>query len=248
METNKWRVKVQMKKKVYGWKCFDKNLKCQDFQFEVGKIYSHKGDLELCKSGFHFHRNPMQIFNYYPKGSRVCAIVAIDVINDDDKSVARKIKIIRELDSEEINHITNSGNSNSGDSNSGNWNTGNWNTGNSNSGNSNSGNWNSGDMNSGYFNSMNPNEILVFNKPCSIYKWDRADKPKFIYFDLTFWINEKRNFPNYKTAGGYLKKLTYKEAWTNAYKSATKKDIELLKALPNFDPDVFEEISGIRID
>jgi hypothetical protein len=47
---------------------------------------------------------------------------------------------------------------------------------------------------------------------------------------------------------GYLKMFTYKEAWANAYKDATEEDIELLKALPNWDADVFEEITGIRIN
>lgn len=37
-------------------------------------------------------------------------------------------------------------------------------------------------------------------------------------------------------------------AWREAYDKATKEDIELLKALPNFDADVFFEISGIRIE
>lgn len=59
---------------------------------------------------------------------------------------------------------------------------------------------------------------------------------------------EKEDNPNCKTAGGYLKTLEYKEAWRLAYESATQEDIELLKALPNFDVDVFEEISGIRVD
>ena len=47
---------------------------------------------------------------------------------------------------------------------------------------------------------------------------------------------------------GYLKTLEYKEAWKLSYEKATKEDIELLKALPNFDADVFEKISGIRIN
>jgi hypothetical protein len=46
---------------------------------------------------------------------------------------------------------------------------------------------------------------------------------------------------------GYLKTLGYKEAWAEAYKTATKEDIKLLKALPNWDADVFEEITGIKI-
>jgi hypothetical protein len=46
---------------------------------------------------------------------------------------------------------------------------------------------------------------------------------------------------------GYLKTFEYKEAWKNAFNEAAEEDIELLKSLPNFDSDVFEEITGIKI-
>jgi hypothetical protein len=58
---------------------------------------------------------------------------------------------------------------------------------------------------------------------------------------------EKIDNKNAFITEGYLKTLGYKEAWAEAYKSATKEDIKLLKALPNFDADVFEEITGIKI-
>jgi len=46
---------------------------------------------------------------------------------------------------------------------------------------------------------------------------------------------------------GYLKTVSYKDAWRIAYDSATEEDIKLLKALPNFDANVFEKITGIRL-
>ncbi len=58
---------------------------------------------------------------------------------------------------------------------------------------------------------------------------------------------EKQQYPNAYVCKGYLKKYDYKEAWQNAYKEATKQDIELLKALPNFDAKIFKEITGIKI-
>ena len=132
-----------------------------------------------------------------------------------------------------------------GDKNSGNWNSGNWN----------SGNWNSGSLNVGFFNSITPKKILVFNKICDRDVWEQAKKPEFIYnVFLTQWINfddmsneEKLQHPAAEIQGGYLKTLSYKEAWEIAYARATKEDIELLKRLPNFNADVFEEITGIRI-
>jgi hypothetical protein len=151
--------------------------------------------------------------------------------------------------------IRNSGHCNSGISNSGNCNSGDWNSGISNSGNCNSGGWNSGDWNSGCFNSITPNEVLVFNKPCKRKVWDNAKKPDFIFFELTKWIQfydmteeEKKNNPQAEVTEGYLKTLDYKEAWRQAYDNASKKDIVLLKALPNFDAKVFEEITGINVN
>ena len=148
----------------------------------------------------------------------------------------------------------NTGDCNTGDCNTGDRNSGDCNTGDWNSGNCNTGDWNSGYRNNGFFNTKTPETILVFNKPCSREKWEEARKPSFLFFGITRWINdedmteeEKANNQSYKTTGGYLKQMVYKEAFQESFKSATKEDIQLLKALPNFDADVFFEISGIRI-
>ena len=104
-------------------------------------------------------------------------------------------------------------------------------------------------------NSKTPDTILVFNKPLSIKTWDSCAKPSFIYFYLTKWIDwdnmsddEKKEHPSSFVTEGYLKTYEYKEAWMDSYSKASKEDIELLKNLPNFDADVFYEISGIRVE
>ena len=99
-------------KECNGWKCFDKDLKCRDFQFEIGKEYTQDGKIELCRNGFHFHSKSSNLFEYYPfkNLTRVCEIIASgDIIHDDDKSVCGKIKIIKELTWNEILDICNSG-------------------------------------------------------------------------------------------------------------------------------------------
>jgi hypothetical protein len=58
---------------------------------------------------------------------------------------------------------------------------------------------------------------------------------------------EKVSQPNAFVCDGYLKTHSYDDAWANAFKDATEKDVLKLKALPNFDADVFFEITGIRI-
>ena len=137
---------------------------------------------------------------------------------------------------------TNTGHYNSGNRNSGNWNTGHFN----------SGDWNSGHCNSGHCNSVTPDEILVFNKPCSRKAWDDAEKPNWMHVSLTNWISdcdmtdaEKEANPSYVTTGGYLKcypslKAAYVEAWENT----TEEDRKLTEQLPNFDPHVFAEVFG----
>ena len=85
-----------------GYKGFDKDLKCRDFQFEVGKEYEHDGEVKLCKSGFHFCENPQGVFGHYApgNGSRF-AVVEADEVSDeresDSKRVAKKLKIKSEI-------------------------------------------------------------------------------------------------------------------------------------------------------
>lgn len=150
----------------------------------------------------------------------------------------------------------NSGNCNSGNCNSGNWNSGNYNSGKRNSGYRNSGDWNSGDWNSGDGNSgfFNTNEpfVRMFNKDTKLKKYE-IDIPLFCYFDLTVWVShdtatekeKKDHNEEIKTCGGFLKTLDYKEAWRLAWNKASKEEhLEMLK-LPNWDNEVFKEISGI---
>ena len=58
---------------------------------------------------------------------------------------------------------------------------------------------------------------------------------------------EKDSNPTYKTTGGYLRIYEYKEAWKKSWDGATDECKELLYKLPNFDADVFFEISGIDV-
>ncbi|MEB3189040.1 MAG: hypothetical protein VKL42_01690 [Snowella sp.] len=159
--------------------------------------------------------------------------------------------------------INNSGYWNSGDGNSGDRNSGYWNSGDRNSGDRNSGYCNSGDRNSGYWNSGNCNSgyfntnepcVRMFNKDTGL-KGDEVNIPRFLYhLKLTEWISEsdmsdqeKIDNAHFHTEEGYLKTYEYKEAWANLWKEVTQEDIKALKALPNFDAKIFEEITGIDV-
>jgi len=143
---------------------------------------------------------------------------------------------------------------NTGNRNTGNMNTGNWNTGNRNTGNRNTGYWNTGDWNTGFFNTDTPNNVRAFNKDCRREDWDNAVKPDLLYFSITEWVadsnmsdQEKIDNPTFHTTGGYLKSYDYKEAFQRSWNAANKEDRELVKQLPNFDADIFFEISGIDV-
>lgn len=85
--------------------------------------------------------------------------------------------------------------------------------------------------------------------------WDEIDHPHFIEFYLTKWIpesemtnEEKKTDRLFYVRQGYLKTFTYKEAWTNFWRDTDKENREKFLALPNFDPVVFEEITGIKVE
>ena len=155
----------------------------------------------------------------------------------------------------------NSGNWNSGDRNSGNFNSGDFNSGNRNSGNRNSGDWNSGDWNSGNWNSGNFNSgffntdsplVRIFNKETNVPRND-IDFPSFLYFNLTAWVShntateeeKEAHKTEIETCGGFLKTLSYKEAFRIAWDKADKEEHKKLLNLPNWDNAIFKDISGI---
>ena len=88
-------------------KGFDKDLKCRDFQYEIGKSYHHEGKVEICNSGFHAINNqesPFNVFDFYPPAtSRYCAVeLSGEMQIGDDKMVASDITIDREIKIEDI--------------------------------------------------------------------------------------------------------------------------------------------------
>ena len=165
--------------------------------------------------------------------------------------------------------LCNSGNRNSGDCNSGDWNSGNrnsgdWNSGNRNSGNRNSGNRNSGDWNkcsfsNGCFNTVEP-KIYLFNKPSDwTYRdWLNSDARyllnqipgdvlEYVWFeDMT--DEEKTAHPEAKTTGGYLKQLDNSECGSIWWRGLNDYEKSIIKAIPNFDKEIFKEITGVDVD
>ena len=94
-----------MSETITGFKGFDKDLKCRDYQYEVGKEFEEKGKIKACSNGFHFCENPFDVLGYYPpsteKGSsRYCIVKGsgnIDRDGDDSKVACSKLHISAEI-------------------------------------------------------------------------------------------------------------------------------------------------------
>ena len=88
---------------IKGVKGFDKNLKCRDFQYEIGCEYETTDKPVRCTShGFHFCENPLDVFGYYPpnEGNRFAKVEGGGDVSRDDsdsKVAVSKIKIGGEI-------------------------------------------------------------------------------------------------------------------------------------------------------
>ena len=81
------------------FKGFDKDLKCRDFQYEIGKEYTEE-KADICNCGFHACKFPMDVFGYYsPSDSRYCEVdlEANNQLSNDSKRVGKKISVKAEI-------------------------------------------------------------------------------------------------------------------------------------------------------
>ena len=153
----------------------------------------------------------------------------------------------------------NSGNWNSGDNNSGDNNSGNCNTGDYNSGNWNSGDWNKCNFSNGCFNTVE-SHIYLFNKPSEWTYWDWRNSMAYVILsrmqnnllEYVIWEDmtdeEKNSYPEAEITGGYLKKLNKFECNINWWHNLSDEEKAVITAIPNFDKEIFKEITGVDID
>ena len=252
-------------------KGFDKNLCCRGMQFEVGKIYdtgAKDDEIRLCSNTvYHYCDNIKQVHTYYSckpaQQNRFCEIEVLGAeITDGRKCGSNKIKLVREIVGDELKTLIGQINGNTGLFNSASWNSGSWNSGSYNSGSCNSGSWNSGSCNSGSWNSGSWNsgnwnscnysngvfcnqrdkDIRIFNKPSGMSLeefWDskyyRALQSEPL--ELTYWDDKNKE----------LKCRSYKDACAIWWSKLTEKNKKIIQEIPNFDPEIFFDITGIDV-
>ena len=152
----------------------------------------------------------------------------------------------------------NTGNWNTGNCNTGNRNTGDCNTGNCNTGNCNTGNWNKSSFNTGCFNTEEQ-KIMLFNKPSDMTyrEWMNSDAryllnqiPKNVVelvYEEDMTDEEKLANPTYETTGGYLKVLDESECGQLWWDGLPDRQKNIIKAIPNFDANIFQQCTGIEV-
>ena len=82
-----------------GYKGFDKDLKCNGMQYEVGKEFTVEGEIIPCENGLHFCENPFDVFGYYsPANSRFCEVESKGKeVNKDNKKVTDRLYVKAEI-------------------------------------------------------------------------------------------------------------------------------------------------------
>ena len=150
----------------------------------------------------------------------------------------------------------NTGYRNTGYRNTGNYNTGDYNTGNYNTGDYNTGNYNTGYYNTGFFNAKE-NKCFIFDRISNMTYMEFIESEYYealtsVVFPLMEWIEyspeEKANDKAKELIGGYFKKRSFKEAASIWWSKMSEENKEIIKQMPNFAPEKFEAITGIKVE
>ena len=94
---------------IKGYKGFESGLICRGKQYKVGEVFTEP-EAVPCKSGIHFCKNPLHVFEFYPPVSNTgipneyAEVEALEEIVTDDniKFCTTKLKVVRKLSLEEL--------------------------------------------------------------------------------------------------------------------------------------------------
>ena len=232
-----------------GYKVFNPDWTCRGFQFEVGKSYEMGETPVICERGFHFCEKAADCFQYYDfdsdnKVAEIETYGELDFEEGGNKHCTNKIKIVRELNWQEVLDLVNTGKDYTGLCNSGDWN---------------SGDWNNASNCTGCFNTIDK-PVMFFDNPTNmtLEEW-RSSKAYRLLIRIDFrpaeWIFandmtgiEKEKHPEYEVTGGYLKIRDNSDCCIEWWERLTDKEKAIIKAIPNFDSEKFYQITGIKVE
>ena len=235
-------------------KGMDKNMRCSGFQFEIGKEYKIETNgrpLELCSDTvFHYCKSLSQVHNYYSCKNEENRYFEIEVlgeeVTDGEKCGSNHIKIVREIVGAELAALKGLNGTN----------TGLFNSGYMNSGDRNSGVANKCNYSNGVFCNEDDMNIRIFNKPSGMslrdfYRsryWSALCGAEFNLTELVYYTDEEKAAdPEKERKGGYLKVNSYEESWAKWWEALSEEDKQTIKEIPNFDPEIFKNITGIAV-
>ena len=238
---------------VHGFKVFRPDWTCSPNgntkQYTCPGKFEEEGELDVCGHGMHFCQTAADCFNYYSFNSenKVAEVIAYgDVRTDGDKSCTDKLEIVREIPWDEVLRIVNIGKNCTG--------TGTPGTG------------TPGTATPGTGTNLLSilvvliQKIMLFNKPSNMTysEWLDSDARYLlnqIPKDVVEWVyeedmtdEEKAAHPTYETTGGYLKVLDESECGQLWWGSLSDRRKEIIKAIPNFDAEIFFQCTGVRVD
>ena len=90
----------------------------------------------------------------------------------------------------------------------------------------------------------------------TLSEWRNTEAARILSwnFEQNVWIysenmtdEEIEQYPSHETTGGYLRTFSFKEACDNMWNDLTDREKEVIKNIPNFNEEKFEEITGISI-
>ena len=233
-----------------GYKMFDADWKCQGMQYEVGKTYEMDGTLTMCERGFHFCEKLEDCFNYYEAvtWNHIAEVEALGkIITEGDKSCTNKIKIIREVELNGVNRSYGVNRSNGVNRSDGvNMSDG---VNRSNGVNMSYGVLNSFGVDGAIFLANKKRRFSIFGKKVSQKRYGEVWSclPDKLHGWTPTFNNLKSLYLKYgsewkKTPIDRAEEISKEEAWASMPQEA----IEYIKSLPEYDADMFYEITGLR--
>ena len=222
---------------IKAYKVFENDWTCKGFRFEMGKEFHFDGEIKICNSGFHACEKLADCFNYYEmmpynKIAEVEILGKIERHGEDSKIVTDRIKIVREISFREMIEIIKSQAVNRSEAVNESMFIDNCNG-----------------ISHGLFCANIKSPYRIFNKEVTENRYDEVIK--LIEKYRNGWLPETTNIKilYLKNGNDWIKTPIHKVEGLSkeeSYKDMPVELIDYLKGLPEFDAEIFEQITGMK--